>query len=412
MKLVLLTTFGWFSPSYSLCSVVFDQARAALLNGDDVSIWTVEGCLPDEIPKDIRHRIKHRPILPKWIWKPDDINEELLPKIIGVLEVGLSEEGPCMVISHDLIFQSSFLTYAKALHRMFTPDNCIIYHTCHSATKRQEEMPPHTTWRISLPKGHRLLSLNLANAHELAKYYETSMENIDYLINARDITYALGMSDRLRSMVYDWGLLDAEIVQVYPLSFTRANDKGIHHLLQIFHQLNHLGVDSKLVFVNADAGGADAIKARDYADVMASNLGLSDKVFFTSDRMRGGQQLAEGLYNDEVNALFQISNLFVFPTISEIAPLVQMEAALAGCLLVLNTQVGGCLDITHPMEALFYSFGNVADRTARVDYQDVAKDIIHELDASKANQSKRAILRSRSIPELAKTLKKLEPVCS
>ncbi len=411
MKLVLLTTFGTFSPSYSLCSVVFDQARAALYNGDEVSLWTVTGNPGENLPPDIEQavidgRLKIRSILPKWTWKHDDINEEILPEVIRILERGLAEEGPCIVIAHDLIFQDTLLTYAKALHAMITPQECTIYHMCHSAPGLMS-LTDQRKWRSSLPDKHFLLCLNFAITAPLAAYYQTTTDRVRFIPNARDLTYLLGMDDFTRNLIYDTGLLEADIVQIYPLSFTRARDKGIHHLFQIFHELNLLGLDARLLFVDADATGLDAIHARDWSREMISLFDMEGKVAFVSDRLRGGRAKGEGLSNQQVNWLFQISNLFIFPTVSEMCPLIQLEAAAAGCLLVLNAQVPGCVDINPVDQTLYFSFGHVHDRTPAVDHPNIARRIVETLDQSPANRTKRNVLRYYSIPAVAEYLKAL-----
>jgi glycosyltransferase involved in cell wall biosynthesis len=115
----------------------------------------------------------------------------------------------------------------------------------------------------------------------------------------------------------------------------------------------------------------------------------------------------KGIANRQVANLMQISNLFIFPTKSEACPLVLMEAALAGCLLVLNTDVPSLGDVIPHGETLYYPFGTLDAMPETIPFVRITDDIIKSLDSSAANKAKRHVLKHFNIPAIAKFLQTL-----
>ena len=72
-----------------------------------------------------------------------------------------------------------------------------------------------------------------------------------------------------------------------------------------------------------------------------------------------------------------------------------MEAALSGCLMVLNGSVPSLTDIVPANLSLVYTWGT--DTNASGPQPDhVAGDILRELEKSAANRSKRSLLKTHS----------------
>jgi hypothetical protein len=87
--------------------------------------------------------------------------------------------------------------------------------------------------------------------------------------------------------------------------------------------------------------------------------------------------------------LFKLSNLFIFPTVSEVCPLILQEAALTNNLIVSNADFPSLMEITGPNGALFFQFGSAHHNVSygnntekeRINYFNwVVDNIIPELD--------------------------------
>ena len=86
--------------------------------------------------------------------------------------------------------------------------------------------------------------------------------------------------------------------------------------------------------------------------------------------------------------MFSISNLFIFPSISENCPLILMEAMASKCLLVLNQSFPAMKDFALE-NALYFRFGSLVEEPGFPNgednyYKDIATLIISEMERNKA----------------------------
>jgi glycosyltransferase involved in cell wall biosynthesis len=401
--LVLLTTFADIQLSYSLASVVVDQARAGLHAGMAVELWTLPHFNDLTVPRDLAHHpdFRVRKVVPCFTWESDTVKNEDLLKVEAGLFPHLDALRNAVVVCHDLIFQEWFCTYAKALHDYGGCGNGRIrwYHMCHSRVEAHPITEGPARWRSRLPRHHRLLALSYEEVPRMARFYQTDAEEIRVMTNVRDITHLLGMDDFTRRIIYDHGLLTADVVQVYPFSATRTVAKGVGHLFRLFSELVLLGPEARLVLVDAHATDERAREQRAALDGFADDLGIADKVMWTSDRLEEDRRYA-GLAHLQVMHLFQVSNLFAFPSVSEASPLVLLEAAAAGCLLVGNSRVPTMADLFTTGSTLYFPFSDDAD------FDVMAQQVVEAL-GNPQNVCKRQALRKHSVPAMADSLQRL-----
>jgi len=396
-RVVLLTTLADFNPSYSLTSVILDQAR--MLARDPswlVQVWVNEHANLSLLPTDLPKNVEVRSIVPQVAWRPDVIDPVASSLLQTRIRSKLIELGNATVISHDLLFVSSYTTFAAAIHVIGNTKGFAWLHVAHSAVgPRPEQSSQAVISRTNLPPGHKLLCLNESLVDDMAAYYATSTDNIMVCPNPRDVTTFGSFDPKAAQLVRDHRLDEADVVQIFPLSVPRMEAKGIFTVIDILGRVvtdQHQTV--RLVLVTAHANGAREQLALSQLREYAVRAGLpADSLVITREDFP--DTAAYGLSQGAVKDLFSVSNLFIFPTISEASSLVLTEAALAGCLLVTNQSVPALATIVPDDCVITRLFGSERQpRTDPVNTQEIAFTIWDRLTASPANMGKRHVLRT------------------
>ncbi len=411
-RVVLLTTLSSFSPSYSVATCILDQAR--MLAAEEkwlVQIWIHEKANLSELPADLPPNVEVRQIIPQVPWKDDAILEEYTVRLAGAVRENLIKLGNATVITHDVMFVSSYTTFAAAVHRIGDTPGFGWLHVCHSAVGSRprysslDDNGPGIEARTSIPKEHRLLCLNRAEAPHLAAYYEVPPERVLVCSNARDITAFGNFDKRAAQLIDDHALGFADVVQVYPVSATRMKDKGVGTVIDIMGWLHrNNGLSCKLVLVTAHANGAAEKAALAAYRSQAIGEGLPpDFLVVTSDDFP--DTASNGLPQAAVRDLFSVSNLFIFPTVSEASSLVLVEAALSGCLLVTNKSLHTVTGSALADHALEFPFGSLRTPEAPTESVSVANAIADNLGKNKANRGKRRALRVFNFSTIGRNLR-------
>lgn len=398
--LVILAGFDHLSDAYSLVHVVLEQARAALYAEIPTYLVLAKSCPPGQVPEDL---VEH-PLFTLCCTLP--VCRGVGPEaMVQALKTLLEAVSPGVVICHDLCFQEHFERQAEAIHCLPDIPGWQWYHQIHSGAGNAPERNGAARFRCSLPPSHRILALNSIEVPCLAAYYSVEQQRISILQNPRDLAGVLGIEDPAKTLLYDSGLLEAEIAMLYPLSMTRASAKGALDVARTAAALHRAGAAVRLLYVNAHASCTDGKRQMQLLQEGVERIGAQGLVGYASTSP--GVSPYEGLSNRQVNQLFQATNLFVLPSRSECSPLILLEAALAGCLLVVNREVPGLRDLAEEGAALFYPFGDTPAR-----YQDdahfdrLAGRILTSLDC-RMNRSKRAVLARHNRVVYAEALKRL-----
>lgn len=436
-RLVILTTLADFNPSYSLVSVILEQAHAAILAGYRVFLFVHRNANLSACPP-LPPEISVLPIVPTMAWRDDGIDEAMALTYRDAMREWFWELGsagqPLNIITHDLLFQAAYTTFAKAIHSFWAVDWLHWYHMAHSSvgprpseTYTRHGMSGHGEpdlrakpiwYRCMLPPGHKLIALNYADVPMFRAYYRVGNamypddgiplpdESVVTLLNSKDIRPFARMTMTASKLVTRYQLHRADVTVIYPMSLTRAFDKGVDKVIALMGALKRLGqnpptpkpmteneieeemrgiaagtvaptrpsggLSVKLVLIMAHANDrVEAPKIIERIKEHARVAGLSldneatwlkinvlekpiympaygpGELVITSEALP--DTAAYGLTADDVRSLWQVANLFVFPTISEAGSLVLMEAALAGCTMVLNGSLPALRDYI-PME--------------------------------------------------------------
>lgn len=348
-RVVIIAVLSNFDPAYSIATCVQEQALALMEAGQRVTVLVSANAKREEsiLPAEIEVRA----VLPIFPLKEDQAPEADVRAVQSVLSEELGVFSTANIIAHDLIFQSWNLVFATAIHAMAgltaagtNPGVHQWYHQCHSmpGNRRTDAGTLPMNARYALPLRHRLLALSAEQARRLVGYYAlTDASRIDIVQNARDVRSFFGLSNEAASVYVAAQMSSADIVQVYPLSSTRLAAKGLDFLIRLFATFQKMGVSARLVIVNAHAnGGTEKEVLAHYnamADVEGLNTGTDRGLLFTSEILP--ETAASGLGGADVRSLMQLANLFVFPSVSEAGPLVLMEAAICGQMLVINNSL-------------------------------------------------------------------------
>jgi hypothetical protein len=416
-RLLLLTTLADFNPAYSLVSVIVEQAQAAALAGFRVLVLVNQGCNQNKLPK-FSSGVDVLPIVPTVMWTEDKVNEAASQKLVEAMAQWFSAvmplEDPLYVISHDIVFQSWFVTFARAVHtfnqqnqQRETPRDIRWYHLCHSSVgARPTFYAPDATWRVTLPPNHHLISLNAADIPFLQQYYQSGgtripIERMHTLLNSRDVRAFLRMPERASALTTRYGLHLADVTMVYPLSLPRAEEKGAFKVLALIGAIKRLGKNIRLLFITAHAQHQDALIVRIKEE--AAQQGVAEETILTCDVFP--ETAGDGLEADDVRALWQVSNLFIFPTISEAGSLVLLEAALAGCHLVLNDSLPALRD--YIPYATWVPWGSIKSSQLPFNIDRLAAEVVCAMEADTGAVLRRQMMRLHSLEAYGLKIKEL-----
>lgn len=398
----IFTTFYNFDRAYSLVSVVYDQLSAHIRNGYTPVLFVLESFKDDVL---VPEGTEIRKVIPQIILEPykgfqyPEKWREDVDRVVAALKA--HAEDIDIMLTHDIIFIDTYLPYNIALREAELP--CRFFHWIHSAPSPRPQLTDNIhANRYELPPRSKIVYLNHDHALAIAEMYGTWLKNVRVIPNSRDPRTFWDMDEITAQIIDKTNLLDSDVISVYPLSTPRMVDgKQIDVVIKIHEALRFLGLKTTLIVPNAHANGE-----REKALVNARH---NEHVFFTSTL---GYE--HGVPQEVVSSLFRLSNVFIFPSISENCSLILLEAMLAGNLLVLNEDCPGMKEFGKD-HALFFKFGNLhmgirneEDALKKDAYLlDIAKIIRAELRNSLPLKAKRYALQQHNMDALFNKLEDL-----
>lgn len=413
-KVGILTTFYNFDSSYSLCSVVESQLKALIKNGYETVLFTHDNFQDDaKVPQGI----EIRKIVPRFLLVDYSAHQEPSAELSQEAETAYQAFKTHLadidiVLEHDLIFQGWFLPYCLAIHRLAKESKIKWFHWIHSNPSSMPvgTKPPHTA-RYTLPDNSKLVYLNNYYLINAAEAYRTFPKDVRIVYNALDPRLFMDLHPLISQLIDKYDLLSADFMQVYPVSTPRmVAGKQLHVVIEIFAKLKQHGKKVRLIVCNAHAN--DKREKQIIAEVLsfASQKGLSSlEVIFTSLESPTTYEL--GVPRQVVSQLFQLSNLFIFPSTSENCSLILLEAMLAKNLLVLNEDVPPMREFGKG-NAIYFGFGghNVKRDYADKDkyYNDIAMVIQSEFNNNKPLKAANDIKQNFNFDKIFKN--QIEPL--
>lgn len=415
-KIGILTTFGDFDDGYSLCNVVRNQIFMLKNNGYDPELITLD-CFPKE---KAPLNVKLRAVLPTTTFEPyqgiaqhrnvPSSFERDVARITPVYDEHFKDFN--VLLAHDIIFQDSFLAYNAALYKRVPLQNFWMYHWIHSGPSARLDVGEPISYLYNLPPQSTLVYMNSYDTIRAAEMYNTfAAKGVRVVHNPIDYRTARDNHQITNELISDFSLNDADIIAVYPLSTTRMGKGGkqLHKAIKIMGNLKKLGKVVRLIVPNAHANGENEKHAMREMLVFAHTMGLTNReVIFTSLLSK---ELEGGVPHKVVIDLFTISDVFLFPSVSENCPLALLEAAMGKNLMVLNEDFTPIKDFVGS-NALYFKFDSVSTVTTHVSeeayYFDVARIIWSELKENKTYLANVDIRKKFNVDAIFKN--ELEPL--
>lgn len=392
-KIAILTTFREFIPGYSLTGIVWDQYKLLARHGHQVDIFVTEDYHGIGNPSDFKEiKKKILKLVPKATLTDYSTLRQMSKEHI---EVSNKMSKMCLdtlssyqvVLTHDLIFTGWNLPYGQGIRSASqSMPKTKWLHWIHSIPSASRDF---WNMRDFGPK-HRIVYPNKTDLKRVAQQFKTGIENCRVIPHPKDLRSWFDFSETTCSFIDDFpGMMEADIVQLYPASSDRLSAKGVKDLILIFSWIKKCGFSVCLTIANQHATNRVAPDSpAGMQDIAVKNGLSSSEVIFTSN-WRGGE-FKSGIPKRTVRELFQCSNLFIFPTNHETFGLVLPEAVLAGGVLpVLNKSLGMMSEITG-MNANYIDFGAFNNSIKRADkfHEVAARNIIGMLHNNESVRTK------------------------
>ena len=387
MRIAIATTFYNYDRAYSLVSVVDEQLRMLLEGGYQPVLLVHDNFDADsEIPEGV----EIRKVVPRFQLVDYSSNQPVasgfadqVKQVKESLEENLKDID--VVFTHDWIFQGWFLPYNVGMREAQPNLKCKWFHWIHSApSPRPANLQyPHDCRYKTMPSS-KLVYMNHYDALRLAEMYGGVLDDVRVVNNPLDLRSFWELHPLVHDLIKKYRLLDADIIDVYPVSSTRFSGKQVDKVIKIMGELKKQGKSVRFICPNAHANAEKEKKAIEGLIHYGIERGLTrEEIIFTSLE---GKEWEGGVPHEAVRDLFQLSNLFIFPTLSENCPLILLEAAASKCLLVLNESFPPLRDF-FGKDALYFKFGSLLENVNYTDeevfYSDVAKIIIGELNKNR-----------------------------
>lgn len=382
MKIAILTYLMDFNPGYSLTGIVYDQTKMLVRHGHTVSLFVSSQFNPQGL--DFTHVAVETkmPFAHLTDYQSEkDLNDDhrSIIKDTETMLLGELRDFDC-VFTHDFVLTGWFLPYGLGTIKASEVFSEIPFmHWIHSIPSGFRDWWTVRTWG----KNHKLIFPNETDRLRVAEQYRGTIEDVRVIPHIKDPRSFLGFHEDTCKFIDAFpSVLQAPIVAVLPAGTDRLDTKGTDKVLHIMARLKEAGAGISLIMANQWATGRQRkVAIEPYINIGEQN-GLTYGVdfVFTSDV---AEEWANGLPSHMVRELFQLSNLFIFPTHCESFGLVVPEAALAGNVLpVLNASLAQQREISGNL-ALYFDFGSHVRNFKPADwsryYTDLANIILGRL---------------------------------
>jgi glycosyltransferase involved in cell wall biosynthesis len=249
-----------------------------------------------------------------------------------------------VMICHDLAFLSQHVEWAQAI-RFLAKDypNIRWLHWQHSRGDHSPIEP--------IPNSEYCYP-NKGDLSHVAYINSTTMEHVFYVPHTLDIAY-LGWPKLAVQIAEEYGFPFVDMSMIYPSRLDRQ--KQIERAMRLFAGLKKAGKSICLLIGDAYATGQRFKEYKEDCMTLSKELGFTDKEFAFLGEVY--DECVVGTPRMVVKALFEMANLFLQVSTSETSSLVAMEAALAGNLLVLNSDFQPIHHLYN--KALTLSFGSI-----------------------------------------------------
>jgi hypothetical protein len=210
--------------------------------------------------------------------------------------------------------------------------------------------------------GHRIVYPNKTDRVLVSEQFNGMPHHVLKIPHIKDLRSFMDYNPETCKFIDEYpGIMQHDVVQVYPASTDRLKAKKLRYVLLILAAMKKMGFSVFLCIANQWATGwkvKPAEELQHYINIGRRNgLRYGVDFVFTSQWEEG--KYSEGLPQVILRELMMCSNLFIYPTESESFGLVGAEIALAagGCLMVLNKSLPMMFEV-HGGSGLYCDFGS------------------------------------------------------
>lgn len=334
-KIGILTSFAGSDSAYSLINVCSTQIQMFLRNGYNPVLFVCKTFPEDDFWNSNKFEIRRT-------LNPDSIENDLYP----IIEKQIHDID--IMICHDLVFLAQHVEWAKAIRRLAHKfPNITWLHWQHSRGDHVVEEPCDNSYYCYPNNG---------DLEHVATMNKTTTDRVVYIPHPLDLNY-FGWPELAIRIAEDTDYPFVDVAGILPtrLDFQKQVDKAV----RIYAGLKKAGKSVCFICADAYATGNRFKNYKQECLEIAKEQGLTDKEFlFLGERY---EECTYATPRPVVKALYEMGNLFILPSNSETSSLVAMEAAVAGNMLVINSDFP---PIHHLYKkALSLPFGSVIKET-------------------------------------------------
>jgi glycosyltransferase involved in cell wall biosynthesis len=392
-----------FHPGYSLTGIVKDQCTMLTRFGNEVHLYVSEQFHGELFEGNyiIQKKIPFAHL--KDYSSKDQLLADHKETIKRTSQIIVSElQDFDAVFTHDFIFTGWNMPYALGIQEAsIAVTKPAWLHWVHSVPSGKRDW-----WEIkSYGNRHKIVFPNKSDSRRVAEQYRGMDDDVLVIPHIKDLRTWFDFSKETVEFINDFpGIMHSQIVQILPASVDRLSAKRVREVIILFSKLRKKGLTVCLVVANQWATRRAQKEAVDEYLIIASDYGLKpmSEVIFTSEWQ--SPKYDAGISKVMLRELFLCSNLFVFPTREESFGLVVPEAALSGCLLVLNKSLDQQREITADF-ALYMHFGSFHNNFEPpkgwdVYMDDMASIIIHRIARNEALNTKTFVRQRYNLDNL------------
>jgi hypothetical protein len=337
-RVMILSNFNSYLKSYSPLIIVEEQINMFIDAGyDPVVIVTESFDAPDD---SVFNKVKlaRIPDVSVSTEAKQDISFESDIAFLKQTFRGIFDEHkPDVIITHDLIFLPDYVKHRIAcLDLTEEYKNIRWLHWVHSATSPgdliNERKNFEDKYREMLGKkfpNSFLVYPNAFDVRRVASNFGYEEDEVKVVPHSTNFVCFNDIHPIIKALIQEKDLLSKDVIMVYPLRMDRG--KQPHILVDIAYACNNNGMTSSIIYVDFHSTGGDKVDYRE--EIKKKAIDLNVDVTFLSEYH---PTLATESDRKIVSDLFELSNFFVLPSMSETYSLVAQEAMLKGNFCVLN----------------------------------------------------------------------------
>lgn len=373
-SVAILTNFTSHDNAYSLCNVVEDQIKMLLIADIKPIVFVQESGWwnNQENLNNTQYKNVELVQIPAVVCHNEVKIDETFEEDVEKLSLSMIEK--CadidVILTHDVIYQPAAMKHNVAARKVAEKyPNIKWLHWIHSATSpytlTQELKIFQDAYIDNITRkfpNSKYIFFNHMSIKRIAVNFKIDESDVAIVHHPTDIYDLMRFDAVTKEFSEKYDLLQADYISVYPARLDRG--KQVEHMIKTMASLKKLKNSVKAIVVDFHSTGGDKVAYREDLKKIAKEWGLSDEeIIFTSEFR---DEWKARVPRETVSMLFQLSNVFVMPSVSESYSLVAQEALLLGNIIVANEDFIPFRDILGN-DVIWRQYSSNIDRTSILD---------------------------------------------